>query len=348
MPTIRPILAIDLGSYCTRAVRIGKPDRLEELTVLGLHSREPGGPQSVVAIGVESLTLKRTGDEIVWPVNGAIQDYIACEAMLRYFTRRLLPPLVQFLKPLVIVSVATGLSEVERRATYDAMMSAANAHGVFLAEDALAVGAAAVKVQDERPWLILQIGAGAASVGIFEQGGLPHKRRLPLAGNHLDLLIRRRIWDELSRRVDLETCRALKHAVGAIGSAASGQSIESSTLNDESGDRLDPEQLAPFVRAALEAGLMQLVDEIPWFLRELPDKTQRELDRTHVLLAGGTARLPGIAPWLSDALKRDVELLDEPEQVVIRGLQTIAMDFEARGLLKNFMRDAVKGNWNRR
>ncbi len=350
MPTLRPILAFDLGSYCTRGVRLRKSDRLEERTMLALRRREPGGPQNIIAIGEESLAAAAelgAGTEIVRPIDGAIQDYIVCEAMLRFFTRRLLPT-VLFLKPLVLTSIVTGLSEVERRAAYDAMTSGSNGYAVFLVEDALAVASAAGLVMSDKPTLILQIGAGAASVGVWDAGGLSHTRHWPLAGNHLDLLIRRRIWDELGRRVDLETCRSLKQAVGAVGGASSARFTGSSILNDEAGDRLDPEQLTPVVVRALEAGLGQLSGEVQWFLRELPDDVQRGLDWTRVLLAGGTAKLPGIATWLSDRLGRDVKLLDEPDEAVIKGLQIIAVDFEAKGWFRRLARGRDAGAPNGR
>ncbi len=231
---------------------------------------------------------------------------------------------------------------MERRATYDAMMAATTAHRVFLVEDALAVGVAAGKVESDLPWLILQIGAGAAFISVFEQGAAPHKRQMPLAGNHFDLLIRRRIWDELGRVVDLETSRALKHAVAEAGSTSRGAAARSAILKDEWGAALDEDQVAPLVTAAVEAGLMELVGEIQWFLRELPEKVLHGLDRSKVILAGGSARWPGIATWLADRLGRDVDLMDQPEQVVIKGLQTIATEFETRGWFRKLAGERYK------
>jgi rod shape-determining protein MreB len=330
---LRSYLVLDLGSYCTRGKRLGKNDRLEELSAATLTAAAQSGSQKIIAIGREAPDAARElkdRAELVWPVNGGIQDYIVCEAMLHYYSRKLMSYL--WLKPAVIVSFPAGSTEVEKRAVYDVVIGGTGAHAAYLMPDALAVAVAADKVTSDKPWLIVQVGAGAATVAVLYKGGLTHERKFPLAGNHLDKIIRRTLRDQLGRRVDLLTCRELKHRAGALGSAVSAPATDEAGLRDEEGARLDADELGPVIRSALEQGLAALVEELRWFLRELPEKDRRALERTPILLAGGTACLPGFAGWLADQLHRDVTPLPAPDQAVMQGLEMVAADFQTHRL----------------
>jgi rod shape-determining protein MreB and related proteins len=333
LPTYRPLVALDMGSYRTRMARIGKPGSLDELSLVGLSSSEPGQGQRVMALSSEALAAKAAMKErleLVWPVNGAVGDYVTAEAMLRYYTRKLLPSL-QFLKPGVVASLPTGASEAEKRTSYDTILAGTGAHAVYLVSEALAAGAAAGKVKSLKPVAIMVLGAGGTSIGIMVDGGLVHERRYPLGGNHLDQLIRRRIREDFGRWVDLSTCRELKHLAGSVGRADAVDSQMPGNLFDESGLAVDAEEVAATVRAALETGVDRLVEEIGWYFQELRADFERALDSTPILLAGDSAKLAGLPDRLAEGIRRDTHVLDQPEYAVMKGMEAIAAKIRTKG-----------------
>ncbi len=324
MLNIRPRLGLDCGSYRLRLHRAGKP-AIEDHPNVAALSRRRGSDrgQNVLALGAYALEASREMPpeelELVWPVAGMIHDYIACEASLHYYGRL---TGMSLLKPIVIASIAAGSSEVAKRAMYDCALAGLGAHRVYLIEDLLAVAAGVGVAETEKPRLLLQIGAGATTIGVVVDGGLAHVRMLPLAGNSLDIAIHRRLWERLDRRVDLLTCRELKHAVGTLAGARP-PADPGNSLRDCEGAELDLDQAAPVVNEALEHGLTALWEEIHWFLRELPDDVRRPAERHPVLLSGGTARLPGLDAWLTERLETDIACHPRPDRAVLEGIQQI-------------------------
>src|SRR5882672_7127957 len=123
LPTTKRI-GIDLGTANTLVYVVGEGIVLNEPTVVAVTAEE----NRVVAVGHEAKEmLGRTPGNIVAlrPLkDGVIADFEVTEAMLRYFIqkahhRRTL------VRPRVIVSVPSGITEVEKRAVRDSALAAA-------------------------------------------------------------------------------------------------------------------------------------------------------------------------------------------------------------------------------
>ena len=136
-------LAIDLGTANTLVYVKGKGIVLREPSVVAV--RQDGRTSKVLAVGKEAKSmLGRTPGNIqaIRPIkDGVIADFEVTEAMLRYFinkvhNRRTL------VHPRIIVSVPSGITQVEKRAVKESAESA-GAREVYLIEEpmAAAIGA---------------------------------------------------------------------------------------------------------------------------------------------------------------------------------------------------------------
>ena len=136
-------LAIDLGTANTLVFARGKGIVLREPSVVAI--RKDARTNKVLAVGKEAkMMLGRTPGNIVAvrPIkDGVIADFEVTEAMLRYFinkvhNRRTL------VHPRIIVSVPSGITQVEKRAVKESAESA-GAREVYLIEEpmAAAIGA---------------------------------------------------------------------------------------------------------------------------------------------------------------------------------------------------------------
>ena len=137
-------LAIDLGTANTLVYVRGKGIVLNEPSVVAVHMNSKG-EKKVLAVGAEAKKmLGRTPGNIVAirPMrDGVIADFDITEAMLRHFilsvhNRRAL------VRPRIIVSIPSGITQVERRAVRETVESA-GAREIYLIEEpmAAAIGA---------------------------------------------------------------------------------------------------------------------------------------------------------------------------------------------------------------
>lgn len=128
-------IGIDLGTTSIVAYIKDKGITLREPTVIAV-SKKNG---EVLAIGHEARRMiGRTPNDIISmrPIqNGVVADYKMAEKMLKAFLRRLNKS--KLFPPRVMVSIPSGITEVEKKATID-VMSAAGARTVYLVEEPIA------------------------------------------------------------------------------------------------------------------------------------------------------------------------------------------------------------------
>src|SRR5881398_3422631 len=120
-------LAIDLGTANTLIYIRGMGIVSNEPSVVAVQQEARGGKR-VLAVGKEAKEmLGRTPGNIVAirPMkDGVIADFEVTEAMLRYFIQKAHQRRT-LVRPRVIVSVPSGITEVEKRAVRDSALAAA-------------------------------------------------------------------------------------------------------------------------------------------------------------------------------------------------------------------------------
>src|SRR3989338_769955 len=132
-------LAIDLGTATTLVFVKGRGIVLCEPSVVALHR----GSSQVLAVGDKAKRMiGRTPGNIsaIRPMkDGVIADFEVTESMLRYFIKKAQPRKIN--KPLVVIAIPSGITEVEKRAVRDSALRA-GAREVFLVEEpkAAAIG----------------------------------------------------------------------------------------------------------------------------------------------------------------------------------------------------------------
>ena len=128
-------LGVDLGTMFTR-IADGAQVLLEEPTIVAIEVED----QKMVAIGTEARDMYgKVPDniEVSRPLrNGVIADYEITETLLQYLLQRVSGSMRIF-RPRVMVSVPYGVTSVERRAVYEAIMEAGSREA-FLIQQPLA------------------------------------------------------------------------------------------------------------------------------------------------------------------------------------------------------------------
>ena len=128
-------IAIDLGTANTLVYAKDKGILINEPSIVAISR----GNQEIVAIGQAAREMVgRTPDEIstIRPLkDGVIADFELAEEMIRYFIRKVKSN--RLLRPLVVVCIPSGITEVEKRAVRDSAEHA-GAREVYLVEEPMA------------------------------------------------------------------------------------------------------------------------------------------------------------------------------------------------------------------
>ena len=180
-------IAIDLGTANTLVSVRGKGIVIQEPSWVAIDkkTREP------LAVGAEAKEMVgRTPASIiaVRPLrDGVISEFEITQAMLQYFIGKVHEQsLVPVPRPRVIVGIPSGVTEVEKRAVYDASMSV-GARETFLVEEPLAAAmGAGLPIGEIRGSMIVDIGGGTSEVAIISMGGIVVSRSLRVAGDEMD------------------------------------------------------------------------------------------------------------------------------------------------------------------
>ncbi|RKY92510.1 rod shape-determining protein, partial [candidate division KSB1 bacterium] len=128
-------IAIDLGTANTLVYVKGKGILVNEPSIVAIRRND----QEIVAFGSEARAmLGRTPDEIstIRPLrDGVIADFELAEEMIHYFIRRVQAS--RLLRPLVVIGIPSGITEVEKRAVRDSAEHA-GAREVYLVDEPMA------------------------------------------------------------------------------------------------------------------------------------------------------------------------------------------------------------------
>src|SRR5690554_660744 len=119
--------------------------------------------------------------------DGVISEFEITEAMLDYFIRKAHEQSwVPIPRPRVVVGIPSGVTEVEKRAVFDATISSGAREAYLIEEPVAAAIGAGLPVQETRGSMIIDIGGGTTEVAIFSLGGIVISRSIRVAGDEMD------------------------------------------------------------------------------------------------------------------------------------------------------------------
>lgn len=284
-------IGIDLGTTSVLVYLDSKGIIINEPSAVALDKVSG----KVLAVGsAAKKMLGRTPGNIVAarPLkNGAISDYDMTAAMLSEYLKRITR--LSLVKPRVIVSVPSGITEVEERAVIQATMEA-GARRVYLIEEPLAAAlGAGMDIRGAGGSMCIDIGGGTTDIAVLSLNNVVKSASIDTAGDAFDDAIIQYIRERYQVLIGSQTAEEVKMAIGCVHPR--------------------PETLAMTVKGRnLSTGLPQEVDvtsidvmhalttpcrDILYAVRSLLEKTEPELvadiSRNGITLTGGGSLLYG-------------------------------------------------------
>lgn len=335
-------IGIDLGTANTLVFVKGKGIVIREPSVVARHKKS----KQIIAIGSDAKKMvgKTPGSIItIRPLHGGvISDYDATEAMIAYYIKQVhergstLPSVLA--RPRVVLGIPSAVTEVERRAVWEAAL-AAGAREAYLIEEPMAAAIGeGIQIFQSKGVMVVDVGGGTTEIAIISLGGIVVSRSLKLAGEDMDQAILHYMRLRHGILLGDKTAEDLKIKIGSAYKKTvrpkTHADIESKTEKVAIVRGRDIETGLPRtlrvseseVREALSPILSQIVESIADVIEEAPPELLADILENGILLTGGGALLLGLDQLIVERVHMPVIVSDDPLTTVARGTGKVLED----------------------
>lgn len=323
-------IGIDLGTANSLVYVKGEGIVLREPSVVAIDNNSG----KVVAVGAEAKRmLGRTPGNItaVRPMkDGVIADFDITQEMLNYFIRKVLEGRgYRYLtRPRVVVSVPSGITEVERRAVRESAMLA-GARSVFLIEEPMAAAIGArLPVDEPIGSMIIDIGGGTTEVAVISLGGIVIAKSVRCAGDAMDEAIIQHIKAKYNMMIGPRTAEDIKIHIGSADTLEEELIMEVRGRDFMGGLPRTIEVHSQEIREALWEPISQIVNAVKYTLEKTPPELAGDIIERGICMAGGSSQLRGLTDLISREVGVPVFLCKNPETAIVEGTGRTLDSFE--------------------
>ena len=311
-------IGIDLGTTNVRIYVRGKGIVLNEPAVIAVN-RNTG---EMLAAGEEAYAMMgRTpsGVAVVRPLkDGVISSYHDTERMLRHYLRRVIGRRLLF-KPVVMVCVPSGVTEVERRALVE-VTEEAGAHRAGLIEEPLAAAiGAGLDIAAPHGSMIVDIGGGTTDAAIISLGGMVVHRSVKVAGCKLDAAMVRYMKKSHRILIGERTAEQIKINIGAALPGGTGAHMEIAGRSAATGLPARVTLGAGDTINAFAEPFMSMMETVQNVLERTPPELCADIAENGICLTGGGALICGLDRLVSAKTGLPCYVAEDPISCVAIG-----------------------------
>lgn len=320
-------IGIDLGTANTLVYVKDRGIVLREPSVVAIQT----GAVRVLAVGEEAKRmLGRTPGNItaIRPMkDGVIADFEITEAMLRYFIRKVQSRKLR-VSPRIIISVPSGITEVEKRAVKDSATHA-GAREVYLIEEPMAAAiGVGLPVQDPAGNMIVDIGGGTTEVALISLAGIVFSRSVRVGGDEMDEAITQYMKRVYNLMIGERTAEQIKISIGSAFPLEEETTIAVKGRDLVAGLPKTLTLTSEEVREALQEPVSTIVEAIKFTLERCPPELSADLVDRGIVLAGGGALLRGIDKLIAEQTGLPVHIADDPLSAVAEGTGMVLYELD--------------------
>ncbi|MBR3577086.1 MAG: rod shape-determining protein, partial [Clostridia bacterium] len=209
-------IGIDLGTANSLAYLKGKGIVVNEPSVVAINQ----ATGEVLAVGNEAKDMiGRTPGTIlaVRPMqDGVISDFEVAQVMIKKLISKAMGGSGLFFKPMVVICIPSGVTEVEKRAVEEAGLSAGAKEVYMVYEPMAAAIGSGLPVGDPTGSMIVDIGGGTSEVAVISLGGIVICNSLRVAGDAFDEAIARYVRRKHGVVIGQVTAEDIKIQIGCV------------------------------------------------------------------------------------------------------------------------------------
>ncbi len=311
-------VAIDLGTANTLIWMKGKGIVLNEPSIVAFDRTN----KHIIAIGHEAQAMvgKTHRDiKIIRPMrDGAIADFEITEGMLRSFIRKV--SLSWQPARRIVVSVPSGITEVEKRAVRDSCEHAGAKEVHLIAEPMAGAIGVGMNVFEPVGNVIVDIGGGTTEIAVIALSGIVSDESIRIAGDEMTSAIIQYFKRSHNILIGDRTGEIIKCQVGSAVPLDEELEIEVKGRDLVLGIPRRIQVSSQDIREALAEPVNAIVDAVMSLLERTPPELSADIYDRGIVLSGGGALLKGLDERLRRETSLPVHVSDDPLTAVVRGV----------------------------
>jgi rod shape-determining protein MreB and related proteins len=321
-------IGIDLGTANTLVSVRGKGIVINEPSFVALE-KKTRRPIEVGSRAKEMWSKNPKDILVVRPLrDGVISEFEVTEAMLHHLISKAHEQTwVPIPRPRVVVGIPSGVTEVEKRAVFDAAISAGAREAYLIEEPVAAAIGAGLPVQETRGSMIIDIGGGTTEVAIFSLGGIVISRSIRVAGDEMDEDIVQYMRTKHNLLIGEPTAEKVKIEIGSAYPLPQERTHIVKGRNLVTGLPASVEISSIEIREAISGSVDIIVDTVKDALDDTPPELIADLMESGICLAGGTSQLKQLTERLTDEVNIRTWLAEDAMTCVARGAGRVLEDY---------------------
>ncbi len=335
-------IGIDLGTANTLVYVRGKGIVINEPSFVALE-KKTREPIEVGARAKEMWSKNPKDILIVRPLrDGVISEFEVTAAMLDYLIRKAHEQTwVPVPRPRVVVGIPSGVTEVEKRAVYDATIQAGAREAYLIEEPVAAAIGAGLPVQETRGSMIIDIGGGTTEVAIFSLGGIVISRSIRVAGDEMDEDVVQYMRTKHNLLIGEPTAERIKIEIGSAYPLPQERTTSTKGRNLVTGLPDSVEVSSIEIREAISGSNDIIIDTVKDALDDTPPELIADLMESGICIAGGGGELKGLAQRLQEEVNIRTWVADDAMTCVARGAGRVLEDYNN---LRRLLVDTERGS----
>jgi len=312
-------LGVDLGTSNVLVYVDGK----------GIVAREPSvvavdkNTGKILQVGAAARNmLGRTPGNVVAmkPLrDGIISDHEMTVRLLASLFRTATKASVFTPKPRVVISVPSGVTEVEERSVINAAIEA-GARRVFLIEEPLAAAlGAGLDIKEAKGHMVVDIGGGTTDIAVLSMNGVAVSSSLKIAGDFFDEAIARYVRRQHGIVIGQVTAESIKIELGQVYPRNEERSMNVKGRDAKTGMPRMVTLTSEEIYEILRRPARQIVDEVMSVLEQTSPELVSDISETGITLTGGSAQLWGMDALLMERTGIPVTIADDPDSCTAYG-----------------------------
>ena len=312
-------LGIDLGTANVLIYADGQGVVIREPSVVAVDKNS--GKILQVGAGARNMLGRTPGNVVAMhPLkDGVISDHELTVKMLQSLFHSINKSSIFAPKPRVVISVPSGITEVEERTIINAAAEA-GARRVYMIEEPLAAAlGAGLDLNSPTGHMVVDIGAGTTDIAVLSMNGVATSSSLKVAGNAFDEAIARYVRRKHGVIIGQTTAEDVKIQIGSVYPRNEDPTMVVKGRDAKNGVPRELILSASEVSEVLMRMGRQIADEVLSVLEDTSPELVGDIAQTGITLTGGGAQIYGMDLLLSERTGVRCTLADDAPSCVVYG-----------------------------
>jgi len=278
--------------------------------------------------------------------NGVICDHEMTVRLLQELFKTAIKTKLFRPKPRIVISVPSGITEVEERTVINAAIEA-GARRVYLIEEPLAAAlGAGLDIKGPTGHMVIDIGGGTSDIAVVCMNDVAVSSSIKVAGDAFDEAIARYIRKKYSMVIGQVTAEQVKIQIGCVYPRSENITMLVKGRDANTGRPREETVDSAEIYEVLRRPARQIADEVLSVLEQTSPELVGDIVKSGIILTGGCSQLWGMVELLQEKTGIKCSVADDPHSCVAYGcgksldwintMQEGAMNYARKRIMRQY------------